>query len=94
MINATDSKGTFYILNKKDRTPIIFIHGVGLDHSIWDPQINEFDNTVLIYDILGHGKTPLNKNDLSFDDFSDQIINLIDELKFNKVHLVLSLIHI
>ena len=44
MINATDSKGTFYILNKKDRTPIIFIHGVGLDHSIWDPQINEFDN--------------------------------------------------
>ena len=88
MINARDSKGTFYILNKKNRTPIIFIHGVGLDHSIWDPQINEFDNTVLIYDILGHGKTPLNKNDLSFDDFSDQIINLIDELKFNKVHLV------
>ena len=88
MINARDSKGTFYILNKKNRTPIIFIHGVGLDHSIWDLQINEFDNTVLIYDILGHGKTPLNKNDLSFDDFSDQIINLIDELKFNKVHLV------
>ena len=88
MIHATDSKGTFYILNKKDRTPIIFIHGVGLDHSIWDLQINEFDNTVLIYDILGHGKTPLNKNDLGFDDFSDQILNLMDELKFNKVHLV------
>ena len=47
MIHATDSKGTFYILNKKDRTPIIFIHGVGLDHSIWDLQINAFDNTVL-----------------------------------------------
>ena len=88
MINATDSKGTFYILNKKDRTPIIFIHGVGLDHSIWDPQINEFDNTVLIYDILGHGRTPLNKEKISFDDFSDQIIDLIDELKFDKIHLV------
>ena len=88
MINATDSKGTFYKLNQKKGIPIVFIHGVGLDHNIWDPQINEFDNTVLIYDILGHGRTPLNKEKISFDDFSDQIIDLIDELKFDKIHLV------
>ena len=88
MINATDSKGTFYKLNQKKGIPIVFIHGVGLDHNIWDPQINEFDNTVLIYDILGHGRTPLNKEKISFDDFSDQIINLIDELKFSKIHLI------
>ena len=47
MINATDSKGTFYKLNQKAGIPIVFIHGVGLDHNIWDPQIDEFDNTVL-----------------------------------------------
>ena len=88
MINATDSKATFYKLNQKEGIPIVFIHGVGLDHNIWDPQINEFDNTVLIYDILGHGRTPLNKEKISFDDFSDQIIDLIDELKFDKIHLV------
>ncbi len=88
MINATDSKGTFYKLNQKKDIPIVFIHGVGLDHNIWDSQINEFDNTVLIYDILGHGRTPLNKEKISFDDFSDQIIDLIDELKFDKIHLV------
>ena len=88
MINATDSKGTFYKLNQKKGIPIVFIHGVGLDHNIWDPQINEFDNTVLIYDILGHGRTPLNKEKISFDDFSDQIIDLIDELKISKIHLV------
>ena len=88
MINATDSKGTFYKLNQKKGIPIVFIHGVGLDHNIWDPQIDEFDNTVLIYDILGHGRTPLNKEKISFDDFSDQIIDLIDELKFSKIHLI------
>ncbi len=88
MINATDSKGTFYKLNQKKGIPIVFIHGVGLDHNIWDLQINEFDNTVLIYDILGHGRTPLNKEKISFDDFSDQIIDLIDELKFDKIHLI------
>ena len=88
MINAKDSKDTFYLLNKKQKTPIVLIHGVGLNHTIWEPQIDYFDNTVLAYDILGHGKTPLNKNVISFDDFSDQLLNLIDELKFEKIHLI------
>ena len=89
MSNKIDSFGTSYSLSKiNEKDPIVFIHGVGLDHNIWDPQINEFDNTVLIYDILGHGRTPLNKEKISFDDFSDQIINLIDELKFSKIHLI------
>ena len=88
MINAKDSKNTFYILNQKDNTPIVLIHGVGLNHKIWEPQINSFNNTVLVYDILGHGNTPLTKSKISFDDFSSQLLNLIDELKFHKIHLV------
>ena len=88
MIIATDSNNTFYKLNKKKGIPIVFIHGVGLDHSIWEPQADAFENTVLIYDILGHGKTPLNKNNVSFDDFSDQLLNLMNDLKIEKIHLV------
>ena len=88
MINAKASRNTFYILNKKDNTPIVLIHGVGLNHKIWEPQINSFNNTVLVYDILGHGNTPLTKSKISFDDFSSQLLNLIDELKFHKIHLV------
>ena len=88
MINAKDSKNTFYVLDKKNDVPIVFIHGVGLNHKIWEPQINVFENTFLAYDILGHGKTPLNKENLSFDDFSNQLINLIDELNIRRIHLV------
>ena len=88
MINAKDSQNTFYILDKKTDVPIVFIHGVGLNHKIWEPQINVFENTFLAYDILGHGKTPLNKEHLSFDDFSNQLINLIDELNIRRIHLV------
>ena len=88
MINAEDSKDTFYILNKKENIPIVFIHGVGLSHKIWEPQINSFNNTIIAYDILGHGNTPLTKSQISFDDFSLQLLNLIDELKFEKIHLV------
>ena len=88
MINAKDSKNTFYILDKKTDVPIVFILGVGLNHKIWEPQINVFENTFLAYDILGHGKTPLDKENLSFDDFSNQLINLIDELNIRRIHLV------
>ena len=88
MINAKDSKDTFYILNKKENIPIVFIHGVGLSHKIWEPQINSFNNTIIAYDILGHGNTPLTKSQISFNDFSLQLLNLIDELKFEKIHLV------
>ncbi len=88
MINASDSNGTFYILNKNQGTPIIFIHGVGLNHKIWKPQFNAFENTMVAYDILGHGKTPLKNSKLSFDNFSTQLLNLINELNFKKIHLV------
>ena len=88
MINGKDSQNTFYVLDKKNDTPIVFIHGVGLNHKIWEPQINVFENTFLAYDILGHGNTPLNKEKINFDDFSNQLKNLIDELNMKKIHLV------
>ena len=88
MINNFDSKKTFYQINIKKDPPIIFVHGVGLNHSIWEPQIDAFDNTVITYDILGHGKTPIVKKDITFEDFSDQLTNLVDELKIKRFHLV------
>ncbi len=88
MKSKFDSKNTFYQLNFKEGLPIIFIHGVGLDHTMWAPQINAFDNSVITYDILGHGKTSLKKENITFDDFSDQLKNLVDELDIKKFHLV------
>ena len=90
MIKNTDSSETFYLLNEKDqKIPLVFVHGVGLTHEIWKPQIDYFKNyTTLSYDILGHGKTPLKKTNISFDDFSEQLIKLINELNFQKIHLV------
>ncbi len=86
---TSNSFGTFYSLNKVNKdNPIVFVHGVGLNNEIWKPQINFFKKyNTLTYDLLGHGKTPLNKSQLSFEDFSDQLFNLINELNFNKIHL-------
>ena len=90
MTTGISASGTFYVLNQKEQSiPIVFIHGVGLTYEIWQPQLDFFKNySTLAYDILGHGKSSLDKQNISFDDFSDQLIKLIDELNFNKIHLI------
>ena len=90
MTTGTSASGTFYVLNQKDQSiPIVFIHGVGLTYEIWQPQLDFFKKySTLAYDILGHGKSSLDKQNISFDDFSDQLIKLIDELNFQKIHLI------
>ena len=90
MVNKVDSIGTSYSLKKiNEKNPIVFIHGVGLTKEIWEPQINFFkDYNTLTYDLLGHGKTSLKKSKVSFTDFSKQLIKLINELSFKKIHLV------
>jgi len=87
---GTSASGTYYVFNKKEQQiPIVFVHGVGLTHKIWQPQLDFFKNhSTLSYDILGHGKSSLEKEKISFDDFSDQLINLMNELNINKIHLI------
>ena len=90
MSNKVDSFGTSYSLNKiNKKNSIVFIHGIGLTKEIWEPQINFLkDYNTLTYDLLGHGKTPLKKSKVSFEDFSKQLVELINELNFNKIHLI------
>ena len=90
MKTGNTALGTFYVFNKKKQSiPIVFVHGVGLTYEIWQPQLNFFNNySNLSYDILGHGKSSLTKQNISFDDFSEQLIDLVDELKIEKIHLV------
>ena len=62
MSNNFDPNQNHYIYIKKDSIPLVFIHGVGLDHQMWKPQIenlNEF--STITYDLLGHGKLHVKK---------------------------------
>ena len=90
MKTGNTASDTFYVFNKKEQSiPIVFIHGVGLTYEIWQPQLDFFKNySTVSYDILGHGKSSLTKKNINFDDFSDQLIELINELKIDKIHLV------
>ena len=84
-----DLSQNYYSFNGNNTIPIVFIHGVGLDHQMWDLQIEALkDFSTLTYDLLGHGKTPWTKKNLEIQDFSNQLNQLLDHLKFEKIHLV------
>jgi pimeloyl-ACP methyl ester carboxylesterase len=90
MSKTLDTFNTYYKFNKcNENSPIIFIHGIGLNHEIWNQQINYFKKyNTIVYDLIGHGKTPLNKKQITMKDFSKQLLNLVDVLNINKFHLV------
>ena len=90
MSKTLDSFETYYKFNKiNDKYPIVFIHGIGLTHEIWDLQTDFFKKyNTIVYDLIGHGKTPLNKKQIKMTDFSKQLLKLIDGLNLKKIHLV------
>ena len=56
---------------------------------MWDNQVNYLNEfSILTYDLLGHGKTPCNKDKLSLKDFSYQLLRILDYLKIEKINLV------
>ena len=85
-----DNNNTYYEQGlNKDNIPTIFIHGVGLDNTMWYPQKKLFGKKpVIFYDILNHGKSKKGFDKLSFNNFSDQLNNLLNYLKINKINLV------
>ena len=65
-----DPNQNYYLFNKKNSIPIVFIHGVGLDHQMWDYQTNYFNEySTLTYDLLGHGKRHVIKTNLVLEIF-------------------------
>ena len=85
-----DNYNTYYEQGlNTNSTPNIFIHGVGLDNTMWYPQKKLFKNkSVIFYDILNHGKSKKGYNALTFKDFIDQLNNLLNHLKINKINLI------
>ena len=90
MSKTSDTFQTYYKYKKiNEKNPIVFIHGIGLTHEIWDQQIGFFKNyNTIVYDLVAHGKTPLNKKQINMKDFTKQLLNLINELNLDKIHLV------
>ena len=85
-----DSQGNYYEFSELKNSPTtIFIHGVGLDNTMWYPQKKYFHNhSVLFYDLLNHGQSSGGFKELNYEVYNNQLINLINVLGVEKVNIV------
>jgi 3-oxoadipate enol-lactonase len=70
--------------------PLILIHGVGLDHTMWEKQMTELAEhfRVVVYDMVGHGGSGHPPGPYTLSHFTQQLADLMDYLKMEKAHLV------
>ena len=49
-----------YLESVGDGPPVVLVHGVGLDHTMWRRLIGQLpqDRRYITYDMWGHGRTP------------------------------------
>jgi len=90
--NATVGKtpdGTVYRIFGEGE-PIILIHGVGLNQSVWEHQVTHFSKThqVVTYDTLGHGGTKNPSNKANLAEYSNQLLALMDALNIDKASII------
>ena len=85
-----DNNSTYFENNiRSSNVPNIFIHGVGLDNTMWLPQKKYFKNSeIVFYDLINHGKTKKGYKEIHFENFNQQLIQLLDYLKIKKCNLV------
>ena len=89
-ISSTTSIGTkFQLRGISTQTTIIFVHGLGLNKEMWQwlPKELEENFRIVIYDLFGHGDSPLPDEFPSLRMYSLQIKNLIEHCKVEKIIL-------
>ncbi len=71
--------------------PVVLIHGVGLDATMWQPVLSTLGDTALVahcYDMLGHGSRADNVGPFTIDDFVEQLEFVRAELAVPTIDVV------
>lgn len=69
--------------------PIVFTHGASWNHKMWKPQVDYFSRSyhTLAWDVRGHGYSSLPEGKVNSEDFSKDLIALLDHLSIEKAAL-------
>lgn len=72
-----------------DRTPIVFLHGVGSDKSVWRRQLEHFapERRAIAFDYPGYGESDPAPEGTTRDDYASAIVSAMHELGVDHAHL-------
>jgi 3-oxoadipate enol-lactonase len=70
-------------------TPIVFLHGVGSDKSVWRPQLAHFGRTrrAIAFDYPGYGDSDPAPEGSTRDDYAQAIVSAMRELGVDRAHI-------
>ena len=69
--------------------PIVFLHGVGSDKSVWHPQLDHFGRTrrAIAFDYPGYGDSDPAPEGTTRDDYASAIVSAMHELGIDRAHI-------
>jgi len=72
-----------------DRLPIVFLHGVGSDRSVWRPQLTHFaeERRAIAFDYPGYGESDTAPAGTSRDDYAEAIASALNALGVSEAHV-------
>src|SRR5690242_15548701 len=72
-----------------DAAPIVFLHGVGSDKSVWRPQLEHFgqERRAIAFDYPGYGDSDPALEGTTRDDYAAAILSAMDELGVARAHV-------
>src|SRR6476620_7332361 len=72
-----------------EATPIVFLHGVGSDKSVWHPQLEHFARTrrAIAFDYPGYGDSDPTPAGATRDDYAAAILSAMDALGIREAHI-------
>jgi 3-oxoadipate enol-lactonase len=72
-----------------ERTPIVFLHGVGSDKSVWQPQLDHFgaERRSIAFDYPGYGDSDSAAEGTTRDDYAAAILSAMTELGISRAHV-------
>ena len=75
---------------EKGAPTVIFSNSLGANLCMWDRQVEALKNQfhIIRYDQRGHGRTTVPTNPFDFDDLSNDVIHLMNELEINQANFV------
>jgi 3-oxoadipate enol-lactonase len=72
-----------------ERMPIVFLHGVGSDKSVWRPQLEHFgaERRAIAFDYPGYGDSDPAGEGTTRDDYAQAILSAMLELGVERAHV-------
>ena len=69
--------------------PIVFLHGVGSDKSVWHPQLAHFGRSrrAIAFDYPGYGDSDAAPDGTTRDDYAGAILSAMSELGIERAHV-------